>query len=224
MIGMYTQLLKKRMNTQLEPTNQEFMGYITEGVSRMQHLLDDLLHYSRLGKDHADIKEVDLNNIIFVVIHNLMPVMNETKAEITTQNLPKIMASSTAMIQVFQNLVANAIKFRKKDSVPQIIIKFKENTEGYLFSIKDNGIGIKKEYAQRVFNIFERLNARQDYEGSGIGLATCKKIVENMSGRIWVRSIEGEGSTFYILFPKPKVGHRKPTKISNTKLLVDAFA
>ncbi len=223
MIGMYTQLLKRRMNTQIDPVNEEFMGYITDGVSRMQHLLDDLLQYSRLGRDHTDIKEVDINSILFVVIHNLMPVMNETKAEIITQDLPKIMASSTAMIQLFQNLIANAIKFRKKDSVPQISIKVKENTEGYLFSIKDNGIGIKKEYTNRVFNIFERLNTRQDYEGSGIGLATCKKIVENMSGRIWVRSIEGEGSTFYILFPKPKEGVTKQIIKSSAILEAKAF-
>jgi signal transduction histidine kinase len=202
MIGMYTQLTKKRLKGQMDSSSIEFMGYVTDGVSRMQILLDDLLLYSRLGKKEEDVKDVDLNNVLFVVIHNLMATMKETEASIMANPLPTIKGSSTEMIQLFQNLIANSIKFRKKEVTPEIKILLEDTGDAYQLCFEDNGIGIKKEYHEKVFNIFERLHTRNDYEGSGIGLATVKKIVHNAGGRIWLASTEGVGTSFYFTIPK----------------------
>ncbi len=203
MIGMYTQLTRKRLVGKLDDNTFEFMSFITDGVSRMQVLLDDLLNYSRLGKKQDDIKDVDLNNVLFVVIHNLMMAMKETGTSISANQLPIIQGSSTEMIQLFQNLIANAIKFRQKDRTPHIIITMNEQQDTYVLCFEDNGIGIKKEYQEKVFNIFERLHTRNEYEGSGIGLATVKKIVQNSGGKIWLTSTEGVGTCFYFSLPKP---------------------
>ena len=204
MIGMYTQLLKKRIGGQLEGSNAEFMGYVTDGVGRMQVLLDDLLKYSRLGKEEHDVRNVDLNKTLFVVIHNLTAAMKETDAAIIVTPLPMVMASSVEMTQLFQNLISNAVKFRRKGTPPMIEIRVVEMSKSkYRFMIADNGIGIPEQHQDRVFNIFERLNARTDYEGSGIGLATCKKIVQNAGGEIWLESTEGVGTTFFFTLPKP---------------------
>ncbi len=203
MIGMYTQLLKRRLRGKLDASTEEFMFYITDGVSRMQRLLDDLLAYSRLNKqDIGDFKSVDLNDTVFVVVHNLMMAMKETNTEIIMSPLPDLKASSTEMIQLFQNLIANAIKFRRKEETPVIQIKYAETLEQHRFMLIDNGIGIKKEYQEKVFNLFERLHSRSDYEGSGIGLATCKKIVSKLGGQIWLSSAENVGTTFHFTIPK----------------------
>jgi signal transduction histidine kinase len=206
MIGMYTQLLKKRIGGQLEGSNSEFMGYVTDGVSRMQVLLDDLLKYSRLGKEEQDVRNVDLNNTLFVVVHNLTAAMKETDAAIVVTALPTVMASSVEMTQLFQNLISNAVKFRRKETPPMIEIRVVEfSPTKYRFMIADNGIGIPEQHKDRVFNIFERLNSRTDYEGSGIGLATCKKIVQNAGGEIWLESTEGVGTTFFFTLLKPSL-------------------
>ncbi len=203
MIGMYTQLLKKRIGGQLEGSNVEFMDYVTDGVGRMQVLLDDLLKYSRLGKEEQDIRNIDLNNTLFVVIHNLTAAMKETNAAIVVTPLPTVLASSVEMTQLFQNLISNAVKFRRKDTPPMIEIRVTDwSSNKYRFMIADNGIGIPAQHQDRVFNIFERLNSRTDYEGSGIGLATCKKIVQNAGGEIWLESTEGVGTTFFFTLPK----------------------
>ena len=206
MIGMYTQLLKKRIGGQLEGSNAEFMGYVTDGVGRMQVLLDDLLKYSRLGKEEHDVRNVDLNKTLFVVVHNLTAAMKETDAAIVVTSLPMVMASSVEMTQLFQNLISNAVKFRRLGTPPMIEIRVVEMSKSkYRFMIADNGIGIAEQHQDRVFNIFERLNARTDYEGSGIGLATCKKIVQNAGGEIWLESTEGVGTTFFFTLPKPNL-------------------
>jgi signal transduction histidine kinase len=206
MIGMYTQLLKKRIGGQLDGSNAEFMGYVTDGVGRMQVLLDDLLKYSRLGKEEQDVRNVDLNNTLFVVIHNLTAAMKETDAAIVVTALPAVLASSVEMTQLFQNLISNAVKFRRKETAPLIEIRVTElSPSKYRFMVTDNGIGIPTQHCDRVFNIFERLNSRSDYEGSGIGLATCKKIVQNAGGEIWLESTEGVGTTFFFTLPKPNL-------------------
>ncbi|MEY4937759.1 MAG: hypothetical protein RIS64_4118 [Bacteroidota bacterium] len=203
MIGMYTQLLKRRLRNQLDERTEEFMFYITDGVSRMQRLLDDLLAYSRLTKhDTGEIKAVDLNDTIFVVVHNLMMAMKETNTVVLLNQLPALNASSTEMTQLFQNLIANAIKFRRKDESPIIQIQYDESANEHRFQLIDNGIGIKKEYQEKVFNLFERLHSRSEYDGSGIGLATCKKIVSKLGGKIWLSSAENVGTTFHFTVPK----------------------
>lgn len=204
MIGSYTQLLRRRMQPHLTADSLEFMGYVTDGINRMQRLLDDLLNYSRLGRDKQPERNIDLNNILFVVLHNIMVNMREADAAILAADLPKVVGSTTEMTQLFQNLITNSIKFRKKDDFdkPTIEIECQEMETEFLLTFKDNGIGIPPQYHERVFNIFQRLHARGEYEGSGIGLATCKKIIQNIGGRIWLESEEGVGTTFYIAIPK----------------------
>jgi signal transduction histidine kinase len=202
MIGMYTQLLQRRITPTLDERSEEYMFYMTDGVKRMQKLLDDLLLYSRLGKNDNDIQDVDVNQTLLVVIYNLAATIKETNTAIISSNLPTICASSTEMMQLFQNMIANAIKFRRADVAPEIMILHSENEKEHTITLQDNGIGIKEEYKEKVFNIFTKLHSTSQYEGSGIGLATCKKIVEEMGGRMWLSSTEGVGTTFYFTFPK----------------------
>ena len=202
MIGMYTQLVGKRLDHQLDANTREFMGYITDGVFRMQKLLDDLLSYSRLGYNNTDLKNTDLNDVLFLVVNNLTATMKETDTAIYTNNLPILKSSSTEMTQLFQNLLSNSMKFRKEKTQPQIHINHRVDGGNHLISVKDNGIGIAKEHQEKVFGIFERLHGKGEYEGSGIGLATCKKIVGKMGGKIWANSEQGNGTTFYLAFPK----------------------
>ena len=202
MIGMYTQLLQRRIKPTLDERSEEYMFYMTDGVKRMQKLLDDLLLYSRLGKNDNDVQDIDMNQTILMVIYNLTVTIKETNTAIITSNLPTICASSTEMMQLFQNMIANAIKFRRADVAPEIMILHSENEKEHTITLKDNGIGIKEEYKEKVFNIFTKLHSTSQYEGSGIGLATCKKIVEELGGRMWLTSTEGVGTTFYFTFPK----------------------
>lgn len=203
MISMYTQVIQKRLGEQLLDSEKESMFFITDGVKRMQNLLDDLLRYSRLGKSGKEIKEVNLDNLIFLVEHNLSVVIQESGAVIQSMPLPVIQGVQVEMSQLFQNLVSNAIKFRKPEKPPHIQIAVKEyDAHTWLFSIQDNGIGIPAEFREKVFGIFERLHNHSQYEGTGIGLATCRKIVENAGGKIWLESIYGEGTTFFFTLPK----------------------
>lgn len=202
MVGMYTQLLQKKLNNSAETSTKEYMGFITEGVGRMQNLLNDLLQYSRLGARKEETMPVNLNNILELVIHNLTVNMTQNEAAIIASTLPIVKATSVEMTQLFQNLIANAIKFRQKEQPPVIDIRAFEKENHYLLTFTDNGIGIEKEYHERVFRIFERLHPRTLYEGSGIGLATCKKIVQNNGGDIWLESIDGNGTTFFLTLPK----------------------
>lgn len=201
MIGTYTNLTVKRLDAHLDDNTREFMGFVTNGVKRMQNLLDDLLAYSRLGYDKKDRKDTDLNDILFLVVNNLMATMKETDTEIFINELPELRTSSTEMTQLFQNLLSNSIKFRKQNISPQIRITHRLEGDSHLISVQDNGIGIAKEYQEKVFSIFERLHSKDEYEGSGIGLATCKKIVTKMDGKIWANSELGHGTTFYLSFP-----------------------
>lgn len=202
MVRMYTEFLRRSLGNQLNPNQVEFMNFVTDGVIRMQNLLDDLLQYSRLGKNVEDIKDIDLNERLLIVKNNLTVLIQETNAEIISDELPHINASTTEMSQLFQNIIANGIKFRNPDVTPRITIRVEESDTEFIFSIQDNGIGIKKEYQEQVFMLFQRLHSRASYEGSGIGLATCKKIIDNMNGRMWLASTEGVGTTFYFTIPK----------------------
>ncbi len=201
MIGTYIQLIQRSMGNQLDAATNEYMHFVTDGVERMQKLLNDLLEYSRLGRRKDSIKPTNLNDILLLVLNNLMATMNETHAAIYANELPVVKGSSTEMIQLFQNLLANSIKFRKKDTVPEIRILHTVENGMHLFRFEDNGIGIPKEAQPKVFGIFERVHSKSDYEGTGIGLATVKKIVKNMGGEIWLESEVGKGTTFFFTFP-----------------------
>jgi signal transduction histidine kinase len=205
MIRMYSGFTQKRLLGHPDKSTHEYMGYINDGAERMEALLNDLLQYSRLGKKKEDIKDIDLNNTLFIVINNMLATMKDTDASIMANKLPIIEATHTEMVQLFQNLIANSIKFRRQGVLPEIKILAQDNGEQFLISFTDNGIGIKEEYREKVFGIFEKLHSHTEYEGTGIGLATCKKIVGSVGGNIWLESTEGVGTTFFFTLPKPSL-------------------
>ncbi|MFK7772920.1 MAG: ATP-binding protein [Saprospiraceae bacterium] len=203
MIGSYTQIINRKFASDLDEDTQTFFHYVTDGVERMNSLLDGLLKYATVGRGAQELKVVDLNDTILICQANLRLLIGETKTKLEVGELPAILGIGSLLSQLFQNLISNAIKFRNKDTIPEIIVKSEEREDEYLLSIKDNGIGIKEEYKERIFVIFQRLHAKTDYEGTGIGLAICHKIMQRMGGKIWVESEYGKGSTFFFTFPKP---------------------
>jgi signal transduction histidine kinase len=207
MISMYVQLLEKKMKDLLDDKTREYMFYTTDGVKRMQKLLDNLLAYSLLGKNGREVKLINLNEKLKNVHINLTVLIDESHASINFSSLPHIEATETEMAQLFQNLIANALKFRKPKTDVIININCIEEKDAFLFSISDNGIGIKTEDHERIFNIFTRLHNRSEYEGTGIGLATCQKIITHLGGKIWVESYIGVGTTFYFTIPKTELSY-----------------
>jgi light-regulated signal transduction histidine kinase (bacteriophytochrome) len=201
MMTMYTQLIERNLKNMMDAKTTEYISYVVDGGKRMQQLLDNLLAYSLLGQQTQDAMEVDLNFKLEQVIQNLTVSIQETDAKIRFSNMPTVTASATEMTQLFQNIIANALKFRKPNTNPLIEIDCKDNGAEYVFTITDNGIGIKKEDQERVFQLFTRIYTHK-YEGTGIGLATCKKILSKLKGKIWVSSTEGVGTTFHFTIPK----------------------
>lgn len=203
MMSSFSSLLVRKYGNQLDDTAQEFVNHIHEGAKRMEKLLTDMLTFAKSGANPEDSIDVNLNDILYVVESNLKLKITESQANITYNDLPVVRAANVAMIQLFQNIIANALKFKKSDVIPHIQIEATSHSDNfYQISIKDNGIGISKQQQHKVFIIFQRLHAREAYEGSGIGLATCKKIVECLGGKIWLESEEGKGTTFFFLLPK----------------------
>lgn len=203
MIGSYTQLVQKRLASVITPDTAEMMTFVRQGVEKMQRLLEDLLEYSRIGRGQDKMKEIDLDDVFFYVKSALKLRIEETSTTVIEEkHLPQVYGRYSEMVQLFQNLVSNAIKFRKPDVPPEIRITWVELRGFYTFSLSDNGIGIEKQHHNKVFDLFERLHGSHQYEGSGIGLATCKKIVQNLGGGIWVESTAGVGTTFFFTLPK----------------------
>jgi signal transduction histidine kinase len=200
-ISNYVGLIEMDHSEKLETEVSSYLKYIVNATSKMQNLIKDLLDYSRVGKN-IEFSSVECNNLLEEVEMNLDESIKESNAKITSVKLPTLYGNETKLKQLFQNLLSNAIKFRRKDINPEIEISVRESETEYLFSIKDNGIGIEKQYIGKLFVIFQRLNNAEDYPGTGIGLATCKKIVTMHKGIIWVESVFGEGSTFYFTIPK----------------------
>jgi PAS domain S-box-containing protein len=202
-IASFTQLLQKRYKGQLDEDADEFMEYIVEAAVRMKQQIQDLLEYSRVATKENEFKSVNLNEILDTTLTYLDTLIKESNAEINVEKLPVVMGDSGQLQSVFQNLISNAIKFKKHEEPLKIHIssyKDEENKE-YVFSIKDNGIGIEEQYSERIFTIFQRLHARDEYKGTGIGLSIVKRIIERHGGRIWVESEFGGGSTFYFTIP-----------------------
>ncbi|MEH2195858.1 MAG: GAF domain-containing protein [Nostoc sp.] len=214
MVTSYLQLLERRYKNQLDANADQFITYAVDGARRMQTLINDLLNYSRVSSRGQAFKLVDCDVILQQAIANLEIAIADRKAIITHDALPEVMADSTQLTQVFQNLIGNATKFCQNQQ-PQIhigVAKPNANLDGeslnsiplvdeLLFWIRDNGIGLESHYAERIFIIFQRLHGRDKYPGTGIGLAICKKIIERHGGRIWVESKPGQGSTFYFTIP-----------------------
>ena len=201
MVASYTQLLAERYEGQLDEKAKKYIAYAVEGAIRMQRLVNDLLAYSRVSTRGNPIETTDLHSILGEAIRNLAATIEESKAIVTNEELPMVRADSSQLVQVFQNLLANAIKFRGED-FPDIHVSVRDGGREWVFSIRDNGIGIDRQYADRIFVIFQRLHTRQEYPGTGIGLAVCKRIVERHGGRIWFESEPGKGSTFFFTVPK----------------------
>jgi signal transduction histidine kinase len=200
MVVAYTQLLSERYHGKLDADADKFLGYASEGAQRMQVLIHDLLAFSRIGRQDAVSENVDCKVVVEEVLQALASATRESGAVVTHTVLPAVWANRTQVAQVFQNLIQNAIKFRGKEP-PLISIQAEKAGQQWRFSVSDNGIGIAPEYAENIFVVFQRLHARGEYPGNGIGLAICKKIVERYGGRIWVEAQPGSGSIFKFTLP-----------------------
>ena len=200
MVSSYVQLLERRYKSRLDEDADKFIAFATEGATRMQKLINDLLAYSRVGTRGKSFEAVDLEVVLAQVLENLHLAIKEKKAVVTHDPLPTVYGDSAQLTQVFQNLIDNAIKFRREEA-PKVHISARISGDDCVCSVQDNGIGIAPEYLDRLFLLFQRLHTRKEYPGTGLGLAICKRIVERHGGRIWVESRRGEGSTFYFTLP-----------------------
>jgi signal transduction histidine kinase len=197
MIASYSQLIEKRYTDKLDEKGVTFLGYIVEGAKRMQELIDDLLMFSRVGTRGKEMGPVSIRKPLDIALHNLTRLIKESNANIShPDSLPTVIGDTTQLTQLFQNLIANAIKFSGKN-IPRIEINAIKLNDYWEFTVKDYGIGIEREHFDRIFVIFQRLHGRSEYPGSGIGLAISKKIVERHGGHIWVESAVGAGTTFH---------------------------
>ncbi len=199
MVAGYTQLLARRYDGQLDEEADRFIRYTVDGVTRMQSLISDLLSYSRIQTHGRDFEPVEALESLEWALTNLECGIQEADAVLTQDELPIIRADPSQLGQLFQNLIGNSIKFRG-EARPRIHIGAERGSDEWVFSVRDNGIGLDPQYGSRIFEIFQRLHPQDEYDGTGIGLAICKRIVERHSGRIWVESIPGHGSTFYFTF------------------------
>ncbi len=201
MVSSYTQLLAQRYEGQLDDKAKKFIGYAVDGAVRMQRLINDLLAYSRISTQGKPLDTVDSHAVLGEALRNLATTIKESRVLIMNDDLPTVRADITQLSQLFQNLISNAIKFQGVDA-PRIHVSVYDLGREWRFSVKDNGIGIDEQYAEKVFVIFQRLHTRLEYQGTGIGLAVCKRIVERHHGKIWFESEPNKGSTFYFTLPK----------------------
>ncbi|MBL7779407.1 MAG: PAS domain S-box protein [Chitinophagales bacterium] len=205
-IASYLQLLEMRYKTQLDAEAAEFIDFSVKGAKRLQSLIQDLLSYSRLNSTPKPFVKVNTNDVMQTVLHNLKSTFLQTGATVEVGKLPDVYGEPTQLVQLFQNLIDNGIKF-VRDKKPQIVITAEQLPNHVQFTIKDNGIGIRDEFKDRIFQIFQRLHNDSEYSGTGIGLAICKKIVQLHQGKIWFESKEGEGTTFYFTIHRPEDEH-----------------
>jgi PAS domain S-box-containing protein len=200
MISSYLQLLQRRYQGKIDDKADKYIYYAVDGAARMQTLINDLLEFSRVTTKAEKPEPTDSESVLNQVLSNLELYIKENRATVSHDSLPEIMADSTQLAQVFQNLIINGIKFHSEEA-PKIYISAEKKASEWQFSVQDNGIGIDPQYSERIFEVFKRLHNKEDYPGTGIGLAVCKKIVERHGGRIWVESELGKGSTFYFTLP-----------------------
>jgi two-component system, chemotaxis family, sensor kinase Cph1 len=200
MVSNFTQLLARRYKDKLDSEAQEFISFAVGGALRMQTLINDLLEYSRVRRKGKPFVSVDCAVVLSHALANLNGTIQSSGARVTADPLPTITGDSGQMLQLFQNLISNAIKFRGKEP-PLVHINAQSCGEQWRFSVADNGIGIAADHYDRIFVIFQRLHSYSEYPGTGIGLAICKRIVERHGGRIWVESKPGQGTTFWFSIP-----------------------
>ena len=204
LVTNFTQLLEKRYRGKLDQNADEYVRYIIDGAGRMKAMIDDLLSYSRVGTQGKAFEQADCVLLLQQALTNLKMVIEESKAKVTHGPLPVLMLDDTQTGRLFQNLIGNAIKFHREEQ-PQVHVSARRAEKEWVFAVQDNGIGISREFFDRLFMIFQRLHTRDKYPGTGIGLAMCKKIVERHGGRIWVESEPGKGSTFYFTIPERNI-------------------
>ena len=200
MISSYTQLLEEKYRDRLDEKANKFIGYIVDGANRMNKLIQDLLTFSRITTRGGVIEVTEMGSVLENVVANCRTIIEESGANINYGKLPAVLADSSQILQLFQNLISNAIKFRS-EKIPEIIIEATIIDGQHLFSVRDNGIGIEQKYSEKIFTIFQRLHTREEYPGTGIGLALCKRIIERHGGRIWFESQPGQGTVFFFTLP-----------------------
>ena len=201
MVSSYTQLLADRYKGRLDERADKYIEYAVDGAVRMQRLINDLLDFSRVGTRAMPIETTDCNAVLKEALGNLAAMIDEHRAIITHEALPSVHADASQLVLVFQNLISNAVKFHGVD-LPNVHVSAQDQGPEWVFSIKDNGLGIDQKYADKIFLLFQRLHTRQEYPGTGMGLAICKRIIQRHGGRLWFESVPGGGSTFFFTIPK----------------------
>ncbi len=211
-VASYVDLLAVRYSGKLDEKADQYIAYAAEGASRMSTLINDLLAYSRVGTQGKEFSPVDLSSVLEQALANVRNMISKNSAAITCERLPVVTWDETQLMQLFQNLIANAIKFKKSGTAPVIRISSRAGRSEWIIGVHDNGIGIDRAFSERIFTIFQRLHTREEYPGTGVGLAICRRIVERHGGRIWVESKQGEGSSFYFTLPQTASGQVRNAK------------
>lgn len=206
----FTQLLEHHYGKELDERAREYLGFIVDGGQRTRLMIDDLLTYSRVSTKGAEFETFNSEEALRRAIANLDAAISESHASVTSGDLPEVNGDAAQFVRLFQNLIGNGIKFRGREP-PRVHVAAARRNGDVIFSVSDNGIGIDPKYFDRIFDIFQRLNRREEYPGTGVGLSICKRIVERHEGRIWVESQPGKGSTFYFSIPAGKTGHKSKT-------------
>ena len=203
MVASYTQLLGKRYEGKLDRDADDFIGFATDGAKRMQLLINDLLAFSRAGSRGKPLEPTDLNDVLRQSTSNLVTAIEESSAEVTSDDLPTVYGDAGQLTQVFQTLLSNSIKF-SEDVTPEIHVGAERQNGHWKISVRDNAIGIEPQYQDKIFQIFQRLHTKSEYGGTGIGLAICKKIIERHGGSIWLESGQPQGSKISFSFPESR--------------------
>lgn len=202
MMSCYSEILQVEYESTLDATGRKYLDLITNNASRMQKMIRDILAFSRVGREKPEPEEVDCRKVIDEVMHDLESIIQKSNANITISPMPVLFTSDTLVRVLFQNLIGNALKFQDGARQPEIEIKAEEQESQWLFTIRDNGIGIEPNFYNKVFTIFQRSHRHEVYPGTGIGLSTCRKFVEHYGGKIWFESELGKGTTFFFVLPK----------------------
>jgi light-regulated signal transduction histidine kinase (bacteriophytochrome) len=204
MVSSFLQLLQRRYKGKIDESADEYIDFAVDGARRMQILIRDLLAYSRIETQARPFEEVYLGDVVRTVTRDLEPTIEEASGEVLLGEMPVVRGDEVQLRQLFQNLIGNGLKFRS-NRPPQVTVEARQEPGRWIISVSDNGIGIEMRYADRIFELFQRLHQRDEYEGTGIGLALCKRIVERHGGDIWFESVPGEGTTFYFTLPDQSV-------------------
>ncbi|TXI83343.1 MAG: hypothetical protein E6Q38_03640, partial [Crocinitomicaceae bacterium] len=202
MVTSFLSLLEKKYDNQLDAKAQQYIHFAVDGAKRMRQIILDLLEFSRVGRIREELDQVNINTLVETITSLYREKIEELNASIVFENLPTIESYETPVYQLLQNLISNSLKYHSVIEPPRVEISVVEQEDDWLFTVKDNGIGIDPSYHAKIFQLFQRLHTKNEYTGSGIGLSLCKKIIDDLKGKIWVESEEGKGCTFYFTLPK----------------------